>query len=167
MINRRWIAAAALLAACGGGTGGGAGNVHPANTATAAVESFMRAVADSNLNAMATLWGTAAGPAATTKQPPDYERRVAVMRSYLANEDWRVLSDAPDGTTRSARGPGADPPVRLPLYRAVRCDPAQQRHLARQPARSDRGRQPCEAVQSVGAAATAGAAAPDTAPPAK
>jgi hypothetical protein len=97
VINRRWIAAAALLAACGGG--GGAGNVHPANTATAAVENFMRAVADSNLNAMATLWGTAKGPAATTKQPPDYERRVAVMRSYLANEDWRVLSDAPDGTS--------------------------------------------------------------------
>ena len=96
VINRRWIAAAALLAACGGG--GGAGQVHPSNTASAAVQNFMRAVADSNLDAMASLWGTAKGPAARTKQPPDYDRRIVVMRSYLVNDDWRVLSDTPEGS---------------------------------------------------------------------
>ena len=94
MINRRWIAAAALVAACGGG-GGSAGQVHPSNTATAAVENFMRAVNDSNLDAMASLWGTAKGPAAKTKQPPDYERRIVVMQSYLAHDDYRVQSEAP------------------------------------------------------------------------
>ena len=97
MINRRWIAAVALAAACGGG--GGAGQVHPSNTASAAVQSFMRAVADSNLEAMASLWGTAGGPAARTKQPPDYERRIVVMQSYLVNDDWRITADTPDGTS--------------------------------------------------------------------
>lgn len=87
--------AAALVAACGGG---GAGQVHPSNTATAAVESFMKAVADSNLDAMASLWGTSKGSAARTKQPPDYERRIAVMHSYLANDDYRILSDTPEAT---------------------------------------------------------------------
>jgi hypothetical protein len=91
------LAAAALVAACGGG--GGAGQVHPANTASAAVESFMRAVADSNLTAMAALWGTAKGAAARTKQPPDYERRIVVMQSYLAHDDSRIVSDAPDGSS--------------------------------------------------------------------
>ena len=101
MIQRRWCAAAALLAACGGGTGAGA--VRPANTPSAAVEKFMRAVADSNLNAMASLWGTAKGPAAQTKQPPDYERRIAVMQSYLSHDDSRILSDSPeDSPTRHA-----------------------------------------------------------------
>jgi hypothetical protein len=90
------MAAAALLAACGGG---GAGQVHPSNTASAAVESFMKAVADSNLDAMASLWGTSRGSAARTKQPADYERRISVMQSYLANDDYRILSDTPDGTS--------------------------------------------------------------------
>jgi hypothetical protein len=95
VINRRWYAAAALLAACGGG---GAGSVHPSNTASAAVQNFMRAVADSNLDAMANLWGTDKGPAARTKMPADYERRIAVMQSYLRHDDLRVVSDAPAGS---------------------------------------------------------------------
>ena len=100
MIQRRWFATAALLAAC---SGSGAGAVRPANTASAAVENFMLAVADSNLNAMASLWGTAKGPAAQTKQPPDYERRIAVMQSYLSHDDSRILSDTPeDSPTRHA-----------------------------------------------------------------
>ncbi|HUR94130.1 MAG TPA: hypothetical protein VMY76_06075 [Gemmatimonadales bacterium] len=98
MINRRWIAAAALLAACSGGGGGGAGRVEPATTASTAVQNFMRAVADSNLTAMASLWGTAKGSAARTKQPTDYERRIAVMRSYLVHDDSRIVADAPDGS---------------------------------------------------------------------
>jgi hypothetical protein len=93
--NRRWYAAAVLLAACGGG---GAGQVHPASTATAAVQNFMKAVADSNLTTMANLWGTARGPAAVTRQPSDYERRITVMQAYLSHDDYRVLSDVPDGS---------------------------------------------------------------------
>jgi hypothetical protein len=89
------MAAALVLAACGGA---GTGQVHPENTASAAVQSFMRAVADSNLDAMAALWGTAGGSAARTRQPSDYERRIVVMQSYLRHDDFRILSDAPDGS---------------------------------------------------------------------
>jgi len=96
VIQRRWfVAAAMLLAACGGGSGGTAA-VHPANTASVAVENFMKAVADSNLAAMAGLWGTSKGPASRTRQPADYERRISVMRSYLSHDDFRILGDTPD-----------------------------------------------------------------------
>ena len=96
MIQRRWFAAAGLLLAACGGSSGGAAAVHPANTASAAVENFMKAVADSNLAAMAGLWGTSKGPASRTRQPPDYERRISVMRSYLSHDDFRILGDVPD-----------------------------------------------------------------------
>ena len=97
MIQRRWFAAAAmLLAACGSGSGSPEA-VHPANTASAAVQNFMKAVADSNLTAMAALWGTSKGAASRTRQPSDYERRIVVMQSYLSHDDFRILGDAPEG----------------------------------------------------------------------
>jgi hypothetical protein len=89
-----------LLAACGGG--GTSSPVQPAKTAAAAVQGFMQAVADSNLDKMATLWGTASGPAAKTGQPKDYERRIAVMRAYLRNDSFRLTSDVPETTDRRA-----------------------------------------------------------------
>jgi hypothetical protein len=62
----------------------------------------MQAVADSNLDKMASLWGTASGPAAKTKQPRDYQRRIAVMRAYLRNDSFRVTSDVPQAADRRA-----------------------------------------------------------------
>jgi hypothetical protein len=85
-----------VLAACGGG--GGTSPVRPTNTASSAVESFMKAVSDSNLAAMAGLWGTARGPAGRTHQPADYERRIVVMQSYLTHDDFRILADTPEGS---------------------------------------------------------------------
>lgn len=96
MTNRWWCAAALVLAACS--SGGAASEVHPANTAAATVQKFMKAVADSNLTTMAGLWGSGRGPAAKTRQPPDYERRIAVMQAYLNHDDFRILSDNPDGS---------------------------------------------------------------------
>jgi hypothetical protein len=60
----------------------------------------MQAVADSNLATMATLWGTSNGPAAKTRQPADYERRIVIMQSYLRNESFRVTSDVPESPNR-------------------------------------------------------------------
>jgi len=101
--NRWWCAAALLLAACSGGGAGGTSQVPPANTASAAVKDFMKAVADSNLTTMANLWGSANGPAGKTRQPADYERRITVMQAYLSHDDFRILSDVPDGVdTRRA-----------------------------------------------------------------
>ena len=59
----------------------------------AALSAFMQAVADSNLNRMAQLWGTEKGSAAQTGQPADYQRRIAVMYAYLRGGSVRVLGE--------------------------------------------------------------------------
>lgn len=98
MIKQRWHAAVLLVVACSGGGAPAAGPVAPSSgSAAGAVEGFMEAVADSNLSRMATLWGTNAGPASRTRQPPDYEKRITVMQSYLRNESHRVLPFTPTG----------------------------------------------------------------------
>ena len=88
-----------LLAACGGGT---PAQVQPAKSAAAAVQGFMQAVADSNISKMASLWGTMSGPAIKTKQPADWERRVAIMQAYLKNDSFRLTSDVGESDARRA-----------------------------------------------------------------
>ncbi len=98
MTQQRWCAALPALlalAACGGGP---SAPVTPANSPAGVVESFMQAVADSNLTRMAQLWGSSGGPSATTRQPADYERRIAIMQAYLRNESHRVLPSTPSGS---------------------------------------------------------------------
>lgn len=58
----------------------------------------MQAVADSNLAKMASLWGNTNGPASKTKQPQDYERRIAIMQVYLHNDSFRITSDVPESS---------------------------------------------------------------------
>jgi hypothetical protein len=98
VIKSAGFVAVLLLAACGGSAG--SAPTEPARSASGTVEGFMQAVADSNLAKMAMLWGTSRGPAAQTNTPPDWERRIAIMRSYLRNEAFRIESDAPDGEAR-------------------------------------------------------------------
>ena len=94
MTKERWLGTLLLVAACGGG--GGAPAAEPSTSASGAVRSFMQAVADSNIDKMASLWGTANGPASRTNQPPDYRRRVAIMQAYLRNQSFRITSDVPE-----------------------------------------------------------------------
>ncbi|MBA3257956.1 MAG: hypothetical protein H0T68_00645 [Gemmatimonadales bacterium] len=96
MIQQRWCAALLTLVACGGG--GSSAPVAPANSAVGVVEGFMQAVADSNLTRMAQLWGASGGPAARTRQPADYERRIAIMQAYLRNESHRLLPSTSPGS---------------------------------------------------------------------
>lgn len=96
MINARALVLAVLVAACGGGST--PSTVAPKTSARGAVDAFMQAVADSNLAQMASLWGSSAGPAAKTRQPADWERRIEIMQAYLQNETHRVVSDAPAGS---------------------------------------------------------------------
>ena len=84
VIKLRGILFAVVLAGCSGGSN--PATVAPSNSARGAVQSFMDAVADSNLAQMANFWGSTGGPAARTGQPPDYERR---------NESHRIVSDTP------------------------------------------------------------------------
>jgi len=100
VIKARALVLTLVLAACGGGSA--PSTVGPMSSARGAVDAFMQAVADSNLAQMASLWGTSAGPAAKTKQPADWERRIAVMQAYLQNESHRVVSDGP--ATPAAEG---------------------------------------------------------------
>jgi hypothetical protein len=96
VIRLGWLGAIVFLAACGGGTP----PVQPATSAAGAVQGFMQAVADSNLTKMAALWGTASGPALKTRQPPDYERRIAIMQAYLRSDSYRVTSEVAEGNAR-------------------------------------------------------------------
>ncbi len=98
MTKLLWGWTAFLLAGCGGR----AAPAQPSPTAAAAVRGFMQAVADSNVAKMASLWGTARGPASRTGQPEDWERRVAVMQAYLRNDSFRVTSDVPENENRRA-----------------------------------------------------------------
>jgi hypothetical protein len=98
--KKRWFPAALLLISCAGG--GSPAPTQPVSTAAGAVQGFMKAVADSNLAKMATFWGTANGPASQTKQPPDWQRRIAIMQAYLKNDSFRLTADAP-GTDQDHR----------------------------------------------------------------
>lgn len=64
-----------------------------AATATAAVEEFMRAAADSNLTRMAQLFGTDRGSAARTRHPEDYARRMVVMQAMLSGITVRANAE--------------------------------------------------------------------------
>ena len=64
-------------------------------TPAAAVQDFMRAVADSNLSRMAQLFGTAKGPAATTHQPADYEKRMVIIQAMLGRIQVHTLGEVP------------------------------------------------------------------------
>jgi hypothetical protein len=93
VIKPGWFVTALLVAACGGS--GTPAPAQPAPSAASAVESFMKAVVDSNLAQMASLWGTSAGPASRTNQPPDWPRRIAVMQAYLKSDSFRLTADSP------------------------------------------------------------------------
>ncbi len=87
------------VAACGGGSASHTTAAPgPVTSPRGAVEQFLEAVADSNVQKMGMLWGTSAGPAAKTNQPPDWERRIVVMQAYLRNEGAKVTGDAPDNS---------------------------------------------------------------------
>lgn len=90
-MNQRWIAGLVLAAACGGTAAGG--SAEPAESARESVQEFMQAAADSNLQRMGQLWGTARGPAAVTNQPNGYERRLVIMQTYLRGSEYAVTAD--------------------------------------------------------------------------
>lgn len=100
----------AALVACSGAPGPSA-SARPKATPEEAVRSFMQAAADSNLTRMAELWGTRAGSAAKTGQPPDYERRVAIMQFYLSGSPFRIV---PGGAAEITPAAGDSGQGRLP-----------------------------------------------------
>jgi hypothetical protein len=63
-------------------------------TPAAAVEEFMRALADSNLTRMSELFGNAKGPVIKTK-PKDYQKKVLIMQLFLRGIQVQTLGDVP------------------------------------------------------------------------
>lgn len=62
-------------------------------SASAVVEEFFHATADSNLVRMSELWGTEKGSARQTGEPKDYQKRVVIMNAYLRGVSVRALSE--------------------------------------------------------------------------
>ena len=92
-----------LLAACSAGTSSAPAKVAPIPTSEVAVEQFMKAVADSDLAKMATLWGSAKGPAAMTGRPTDYQRRIVVIQAYLRGSSFRIAGADPITSDQTKR----------------------------------------------------------------
>jgi hypothetical protein len=90
----------AALAACGGGSKPTTGAT-PSPGPSQAVQEFMKAVADSNLTRMAELWGTSSGSAAETGKPTDYQRRIAVMYTFLKGSTAKVLAEVERSNDKS------------------------------------------------------------------
>ncbi len=68
--------------------------IKAAASPAAAVQDFLRALADSNLKRMAELFGNAKGPVAKTK-PKDYEKKIVIMQLMLHGVQSQTLGDVP------------------------------------------------------------------------
>jgi len=97
-VFRRMTPVVLLAAVACGGSPGAAAPSQDAPTADAAVQSFMQAVADSNIIRMGRYWGTARGPASVTRQPPDYVQRLGITQAFLRRSPFRVLRTDPSPT---------------------------------------------------------------------
>lgn len=84
---------AVILAACGGQQG--SAPTPPVASPPQALTEFMRAASDSNLTRMSQLWGSSRGPAAETRDPPDFERRLVVIQLFLRADSSRIVSNMP------------------------------------------------------------------------
>jgi hypothetical protein len=101
-----------LAAACRGATPQPHSAVHPAGarfgssvggatSARAAVASFLATARNEDLQAMALIWGTAAGPARNTIPQEELEKRELIMMCFLRHDRHQIVSDA--GSTGGQR----------------------------------------------------------------
>jgi hypothetical protein len=72
-----------------------------ATSARAAVASFLTAARNEDLQAMAFVWGTAAGPARNTIPREELEKRELIMMCFLRHDRYQLVSDA--GSTAGQR----------------------------------------------------------------
>lgn len=66
-----------------------------APTAALAVERFLGSAKAQDLQAMATVWGSARGPARDVTDRSQLERRELIMMCYLTHDSYRVQSEGP------------------------------------------------------------------------
>jgi hypothetical protein len=89
-VNLRFLPCLMLLAACAGNSA--APGAAAAHSPESTVNAFLAAARDTNLAGMAEYWGGSAGPAGTSKQPPDYEKRIRIMQKYLTSDSAKLVA---------------------------------------------------------------------------
>ncbi len=91
------IAGLVGLAACHPAPSTSAADVSPgAPTAEAAVQRFFGAVHAEDLQAMAMVWGTHAGPARDNMDRAELEKREVILQCYFNFDTFRILSQTPE-----------------------------------------------------------------------
>jgi hypothetical protein len=64
-------------------------------TAREALEKFMLAARQGDLDLMSQIWGSTGGPARATMSRQEWEMREVVFMRCLRHESWRVLGESP------------------------------------------------------------------------
>jgi hypothetical protein len=72
-----------------------------ATSPRAAVAGFLAAARNEDLQAMASIWGTAAGPARNTIPRDELEKRELILICFLRHDRYQIVSDA--GSTAGQR----------------------------------------------------------------
>lgn len=109
---KKLFVALVLVAACHSGSAKRPPAVYPAGapfasgsggaaTARGAIAGFLAAARNEDLQAMASLWGTAAGPARNTIPRDELEKRELIMMCYLRHDRYSLVSEA--GSTGGQR----------------------------------------------------------------
>lgn len=70
-------------------------NTPGAATARDALQVFMAAVKAQDIQAMANIWGTSSGPARSTMDKDELEKREIIMMTCLKHDSYHVLGEAP------------------------------------------------------------------------
>jgi hypothetical protein len=111
-VMKKLSIALVLVAACHSGAANPAPAVYPAGapfasgsggatSARAAVAGFLAAARNEDLQAMASIWGTTAGPARITIPREELEKRELIMMCFLRHDRYSLVSDA--GSTAGQR----------------------------------------------------------------
>jgi hypothetical protein len=95
IVSFRKIAGLFLLAACSSATrnAGNSGQLTGASASQLAVEQFLKAVNDKDLQAMSIVFGTKDGPARETMDRTELEKREVILACYFNHDSARILGE--------------------------------------------------------------------------
>jgi hypothetical protein len=94
-VSFRTVAGLLLLAACSTGTqtAANSGQLTGAAAPRLAVEQFLKAVNEKDLQAMSLVFGTKNGPARETMDRTELEKREVILACYFAHDSARILGE--------------------------------------------------------------------------
>jgi hypothetical protein len=72
-----------------------AANAPGASSPREALQRFMTAAKAQDIQAMSNVWGTSQGPARSTMEKDELEKREIIMMTCLKHDSYRVLGEAP------------------------------------------------------------------------